>query len=156
MAFSLPPGVDRVVNEPYWFKVDEGFHKAVSSNWWIVKGGEKNSFSKFHVKEILETKIDDVIETTIRLEFFFQGPDMSEFEVNAREWELPLFDSSKRLIKWCLDFDTQSILDCSEDSWDLRLSVSNRRGLRRWRINVNEGAVGPLKTRDARVFQQAP
>jgi hypothetical protein len=156
VAFSLPPGVDRVVNEPYWFKEDGEFFRAVNDNWWIVKGGEKNSFSKFRVKEIEETENVDAIETIIHFEFYYQGPGQNGFSTDSIQWALPMFDSNERLIKWCLDFDSQAVIDCSTEVWDLRLSVSNRRGRRRWRINVNEGAVGPLKTQDARVFQQAP
>lgn len=156
VAFSLPPGVDRVVNEPYWFKERDGLHVANPANWWILKGGEKNSYSKFHVKEILENKNEDLVESTIVFEYFYQGIGTDVFEPTLKEWKLPPFDSSQRLLKWCLDFDSESLIDCSEEHWDLRLSVSNRRGRRRWRINVNEGAIGPLKSDEARIFQSAP
>lgn len=144
VAFALPPGVDRVVDEGSWFMERRGTYIAKSENWWILKGGEGNTFSQFHVLDIKESFEGEKISTNIVLEFFYKGPNQGHFEEESRIWELPTFDSTQRLIKWCLDFDSQSIVDCSNTSWDLLFSVSNRRGKRRWRFNVNQGAIGPI------------
>lgn len=155
-AFALPPGVERVINEESWFQENRGFRQANDQSWWIVKGGEGNTFSKFHFKEIIEETIDEVIQTTFVLEFYYQGEGEDQFESSPRLWKLPTFGSDKRLIRWCLDFDSQEVINCSDSRWDLRFSALNRRGQRRWQINVNQGAMGPLAPSEAATFQKAP
>lgn len=155
-AFALPPGVERVINEEDWFQERRGSRSAVSDSWWIVKGGEGDTFSKFHFKSIDEVETDSVIETTMTLEFYYQGPANDSFSQEAITWKLPTFDTTQRLIRSCLDFDSQSVVSCSDSRWDIRLSVLNRRGQRRWQINVNQGAMGPLSSETAQSFSFAP
>ncbi len=155
-AFALPPGVERVVFEDDWFRDVRGSRKAVDSSWWIVKGGEGNTFSKFRFREIDEVSVGRVVESTFTLEFFYQGQSDSQFEATPRLWKLPMISSRERLLKWCLDFDSQEIIECSDSRWDLQLSVRNRGRRRRWQINVNAGAMGPLTQDVARIYQTAP
>ena len=153
VPFALPKGIDRVVFEPDWFTQssrNSSLNQAVSKNWWMLKGAEGNTFSKFSVSNIEETLLaDESIETRITLKTYFQGAEDSTFGAE-QTWELPLISSTQRLIKMCLDFDSQTVVDCSrdKDKWDIRLSISNRRGKRRWRMNVSVGAIGPINFED--------
>ena len=152
VAFALPPGIDRVVYEPYWHDVSGEFFKARPESWWVLKGGKENSFYKFHISSINEEKLVDTISSTIEFEFYSQGPEDQEFKNVTQHWKLPTFDSDTRLIKWCLEFESKEVIDCSRNDWDLLLSVSSRRGRRRWRINVNQGAIGPLSFEETQVI----
>lgn len=154
VAFALPPGIDRVVYEPYWFETRGEFFKARPESWWILKGGAEKTYFKFHISNITEEKVDDLISSTIEFEFYSQGVVDQGFGEALQGWKLPVIDSSMRLIKWCLDFKIQEVVDCSANDWDLLLSVSNRRGNRRWRINVNQGAIGPLSFEDTQIVTQ--
>ena len=145
VAFALPPGVERVVSEEDWYQKDQGFHTPVTESWWILKAPEFGSFFKFHIKEIIENKIENEIHTTIILEFYSRDKNTNFFSLNSSIWSLPKFTSRQRLIKWCLDFDDKRVVNCQlKSKWDLKFSASNRRGKRKWRFNVNQGAIGPL------------
>lgn len=150
VSFALPPGVPRVVYEPDWFQKDEDsdFYSAVPKSWWILKGSKHSSFMKFHVADIQEEFVGEDIQTQIQFEYFYQGPGEDSFSQESKEWSLPTFDSSQRFIRWCLDFDDEQVVDCSQDSWELRFSALNRGGQRRWLFNVNAGAIGPLNYDD--------
>lgn len=152
VSFALPPGVPRVVFESDWFRKENNseFHAAVSKNWWVLKGGEALSFMKFHIADIKEEIVGDKIQTEILFEYFYQGPSEREFSQELTTWRLPKFDSGQRFIRWCLDFDEREVVDCSEKSWELRFSALNRSGQRRWLLNVNAGAIGPLSYEDMR------
>lgn len=146
--FFLPQGIDRVINEPDWFensKTNQDLFVANTKNWWVVKGGEKNTFSKLRIKEISEALVNqDTVESNIKIEFYFQDEFSDSFELHSQTWDLPTFDNQTRVMKLCLDIDTKTIISCREKSWDLQLSALNRGLRRRWRINVNQGAIGPL------------
>jgi len=149
VALSVPQGIDRAVFEEDWlYKSPEKLFKARAENWWMLWGGEEKSFFKFRVKEISDVIVGDIIESKITLEFFKQAASDARFDDSLISWTLPQFDSVERLLKWCLDFDSRSVVDCSTSIWDLRLSISNRRGNRRWRFNVKRGAIGPLSEDD--------
>lgn len=143
--YSIPDGQVRAIFENDWFSRNrnDGSHSVINKNWWIVKGGEEGSYAKFRVKDILETKAGEITESIITLEVYSQDLGDSEFGP-VQEWELPKISSDVRLIKNCLDLNTRSVVDCSEKSADLLLSISNRSKKRRWRFNVISGAVGPL------------
>ncbi len=141
--YAVPQGQERAIHESDWFLKNGDFHQAVNENWWIVKGGEAGAYTKFNVTEIMEESVGELIETTIKLTLYNQKAGESEFGVEE-EWVLPKFDTSKRLIKSCLDLHKKQIVSCSDSGVDLILSISNRRGNRRWRFNVIQGAVGPL------------
>ena len=141
--YALPQGQERAIHETDWFESNGEFFQAVNKNWWIVEGAEAGAFTKFNVSEIEEQKVGDQIETLIKLTLFNQKAGDSSFGTEE-SWELPKFDTSKRLIKSCLDLHGKQILSCSDNRVDLILSISNRNGLRRWRFNVIKGAVGPL------------
>lgn len=158
-AFALPPGVERVISEADWFRDVRGNRQAKSNSWWIVKGGEGNTFSKFHFQSIVEIKSGDdgtKLETTMKLGFYYQGVGEDSFSDELREWTLPTFDTDQQLIRWCLDFDSQSVVDCSNKAWDIRLSVLNFGSERLWFVVVNEGAMGPLTSDVAQGLGKAP
>lgn len=142
-AFSLPEGVDRVINESDWFEATRSGYRPLSDNWWVVKGGEERAYTKLNFSSIEEKEVDGFIESTITLGLYNQGAMDSRFG-DFESWTLPTFSSEERLIKWCLDLQNKEVVDCSSPDHDLLLSISNRRGRRRWRINVAKGAIGPL------------
>ena len=151
-AYSLPEGVDRVINESDWFEATRSGHTSVNENWWIVRGGEGRAFTKLNFSSIDEREVNGFVESTITLGLYNQGT--FDFRFGAYEtWTLPTFSSEERLLKWCLDLQSKEVVDCANPAHDLLLSVSNRRNGRRWRINVTRGAIGPLNFREMEARQ---
>ncbi len=155
IPFSLPAGVERVVNEPDWLISENDGFSAKSSNWWIVKGSDGNSYTKFRVLKIEEEESGNDIESKITLEYAIQTKNSTSFSP-LREWTLPLISSATRLIRWCLDFDTESVIECSESGHELRFSSLSRRGRRQWRFNVSLGAIGPIDNEQIIDWVSAP
>lgn len=155
-TFALPPGVERVINESDWFAETRGSRLAKADSWWVVKGGEGDTFSKFHFKSIDETKEGEKITTAMTLDYFYQGVGENEFSTDLKSWKLPPFSTDDEFLQWCLDFDSQSVIECSDERWDIRLSVLNFDGIREWFIAVNVGALGPLSNEIATGLGRAP
>jgi hypothetical protein len=114
----------------------------------VLKGGNTSSYMKFHVADIEERYAGDYIETEITFDYFYQATNDERFSQEVRSWTAPKFSSAQRFIRWCLDFDNEMVVDCADESWELRFSALNRSGRRRWLLNVNSGAIGPLKYED--------
>lgn len=151
-SYRLPPGVERVVDERYWLKETDESFEAKANNWWILKGDQ--GFYKFHISSITELSNDSETLSTIKISFYQQRKDEPEFSETLYEWDLPEISSRKRVIRWCLDFSRRNVTDCQEEGWDLRFSALQRRGTRKWRFNVNRGAIGPMSEEEAmgRIF----
>lgn len=157
VSFFLPQGVKRVINEPDWYtkvKNTPYLRKENNQNWWVLKHPEGQAFTKFRVKQVHESKLEnDTIDTQLTLEYYLQPSGAEQFESTLRTWQLPLFNSATERIKWCLDFENQEIIDCAKnESWDLKVSVFNWDPLidedREWKLLVNEGAFGPISLID--------
>ncbi|CBW26878.1 putative exported protein [Halobacteriovorax marinus SJ] len=153
IPYALPPGVDRVINEPDWFssdEVDPDLFKAKNDNWWLIRSSSADSYFKFNVADINEVKDSDGnIETTITIESYYQAPGESEFSPSLRSWQLESFSSAKRLVRLCLDLDQQALVHCSKDKAkvDLTFMALNREP-RQWKIQTASGAIGPLSLED--------
>lgn len=157
VSFFLPQGVKRVVNEPDWFHKIDGdviLRKENDLNWWVLKNPETGSFTKFHVANVEEEKLDnDTIDSVITINYYQQNSGEETFSSTKESWTLPKFNSATERIKWCLDFETKTLIDCSiKDHWDLKLSVFNWDPLydedREWKLLINEGAFGPISEKD--------
>lgn len=146
-AFGLPEGQPRAIFESDWFVTEGEFFKANSKNWWIIKGAEEKTYSKFNVKKITEEKVGEFIQTKITLSLFNQSESDTLFQ-DQTDWELPLFSSETRLAKTCLDLNRKEIVECSSPLADLILTIFNKNNSRRWRMNIIEGAVGPLSSEE--------
>lgn len=153
VPYELPPGVDRVINEPDWFKKseeDQNLFQAKNENWWLVQSSDKKSYFKFNIAEINESLIDETtIETEIVLNTYYQGPNDKVFNSELREWRLEKFDSKKRLVRLCLDLDEMKTVHCSSDKAKVDLIfMALNRSPRQWRIQTSSGAIGPISFED--------
>ena len=139
--YALPAGIDRVIFEDDWLKKDTNFFKAKSENWWLIKS--PTASTKFNVFEINESMDGDEVVTRIKLKLSSRKDSKEEFSKSST-LELPVFKSSQRLVKICIDLDKSLVIKCGSEGVDLTFSGLNRRNRRRWRFNVSSGAVGPL------------
>ncbi len=153
-TYSLPPGVERVVDERFWLKSEEGVFSSNPDFWWVLKG--ESGYYKFNVKSIREDVDTRETLSTLTLSFHRQLPNESQFSKERFEWSLPPISSRKRVIRWCLNFKKREVVDCRQDQWDLRFGALQRRGTRKWQFLVNLGAIGPLNTEDASSWTVAP
>lgn len=151
VAYSLPPGVNRIINEPDWFVEDKetGLRTAISKNWWLIKSGTNDSFIKFNIAEINERVIeDDKIETSLTINSYYQSKESEVFDTNLRTWTPNIITSAKRLVRVCYDLDEQQEVSCkSKGVWDIKFTALNKK-TRRWKIEVATGAIGPLSLED--------
>ncbi|OIQ17554.1 MAG: hypothetical protein BM556_12180 [Bacteriovorax sp. MedPE-SWde] len=153
IPFALPPGVNRVINEPDWFKnssTTDGLFEAVNKNWWIVRSAESNSYTKLNIDKIVETiDLDNKIDTDIHFKTYHQSITDDAFDTTEMSWKLDTINSSKRLIKICIDLDKRAKVSCNSSikTWDIKLTILNRKK-RRWKIDTANGAIGPLLLED--------
>ncbi len=142
-AYTLPSGIERVINEDSWYERYGIFHRAKSTNTWFVQTDDKNREWRFRILDIQEiSHSNQVTDSKIIVGLMASesglpfGPEIS--------WSLPLIDNSKRLIRLCLDIDNQSIVECQNKNTDLIFSALNIGRRRVWRFNVSHGAYGPI------------
>lgn len=153
IPYSLPPGVERVINEVDWFQVsevDERLHTAIEENWWLIRSSDHKSYFKFNMAEINESIVEDEkIETEFVIHSYYQSKDDLEFSPERRIWRLEPFSSKKRLVRLCLDLDAQEAVHCSreKEKVDISFTALNRTP-RRWKIETHSGAIGPISFED--------
>jgi len=153
IPYSLPPGVERVINEIDWFRTseeDDRLYSSVNKNWWLVRSSDLQSYFKFNMAEINESILaDDKIETEFVIHSYYQSKDDLEFQPELRIWRLEPISTKKRLVRLCLDLDAQETVHCSreKDKVDLSFTALNRNP-RRWKIETSSGAIGPLSLED--------
>lgn len=150
VAYSLPPGVDRIIYEDQWFRVDPttNFHQATKENWWLVRGNRSQSYFRFNISNIEESTNEDDIETVFHFKLYKQSETEEEFNETPLHWTLPSFSSKKRLIRTCYDLDSLQIVNCKTQDWEIKFTALNRKNQRRWKIEVSSGAIGPLSEED--------
>ncbi len=153
IPYSLPPGVDRVINEPDWFKEsaeDSKLFSPINKNWWLVKSSEHNSYFKFNMAEINETLLaNDEIETELVIHSHYQSKDDLEFREELRVWRLETFSTAKRLVRLCLDLDEMKSVHCSKEKEKVDITfLALNRTPRQWKIQTTTGAIGPLSLED--------
>lgn len=153
IPYSLPPGVDRVINEKDWFKaseIDERLYTSVDENWWLIRSSDHKSYFKFNMAEINESLlVNEKIETEFVIHSYYQSRTDVEFQPELRIWHLEPFNTKKRLIRLCLDLDAQKAVHCSreKDKVDISFTALNRVP-RLWKIETKSGAIGPLSFED--------
>lgn len=151
VPYSLAPGVNRVINEPDWYKEDSStkLREANNKNWWLIKSSTGDSFIKFNISSIKEREIEDgSIETALTFSTYYQSKDDIEFDNLLRNWQTPVFSTKKRLIRVCYDLDSEEVVDCKKKNlWDIKFTALNKK-TRRWKIEVANGAIGPLSSKD--------
>ena len=153
IPYALPPGVDRVINEPDWFKeseVNPKLFSAVKKNWWLVKSGEGDSYFKVNFAEINELMVSESeVETEIVIDSYYQSKNALEFSEELRQWKLEPFSSSRRLVRICLDLDQMKTVHCSREKSKVDLTfLALNKDKRLWKIQTTTGAIGPLSYED--------
>jgi len=151
VPYSLPPGISRVIHETQWYQTnsDNNLRIANNKNWWLIRGSSGKSFFKFNISEILENyENETTIETSFVINSYYQNEVAPTFDSTLRTWKLPSFSSSQRRIKICYDLDEQQIVECKSKLWEIKFSALNKKTKRRWKIEVSNGAIGPISFQD--------
>lgn len=141
--YALPAGIDRVIFEDDWLRSSRGIFSANQNSWWLIKNREQSSLTKINIHEITESQLEGHINSLITLRIALNNPLNGEFQDEVF-YTLPEISSKDKLIKMCIDLNSQAVVDCKNKNADLIFSALNIGRRRSWRFNVTEGAVGPL------------
>lgn len=122
------------------------------NNWWLLRSAEGDSFAKFHASDLTYAR-ETGLEVTF--EFDVQPSGNSQFTTDAT-FNAVIGPAGGEA---CFDFDSDSTVDCSNTTWDLKLEIAGRS----WTLWTNSGisgngsggAFGPLSTDDADEYTSA-
>lgn len=108
----------------------------VSANpdkWWLVRSAAADSYTKFHVTNIVQASRD------ITLEMFIQGTGNSAFSTTPITWMATIGAAGGSN---CFDIDAAAEVDCTTAAtdWDIKVEVSADG--RDWNIWSNGGVSG--------------
>ncbi len=143
--YFLPDGIDRVVHESYWLVTEKDGHRSVDpSLWWIVQSKEQNAYAKFHFLSLQQVES----ETSLKLEYYWQGPIDETFAKNSKVIELRFSqeDSEQKIKSLCFDFGESAAGPCAQTvNWQLQLLIKDSD----WRIRTVSGGLGPYSKIEA-------
>lgn len=116
-----------------WYNYNLATHalSVNDDNWWLLRSHDGNSYAKFHASALT---YDRTTGLDVTFEFDVQPSGASTFNSSATFNGLIPADGGES----CFDFDTDSTVDCSETTWDLKLEIVGRN----WNLWTNGGISG--------------
>lgn len=126
-------------NDGWWF-----YHgaptfavTAVSTNWWVIKSSEGNSYAKIHVADLVRDSSAGVRRFT--LEWYYQGSADTAFgaSLQSRVVEVPLAGGAKYVDS---DAPADDADPANVPAWDLKIEYDGT--AREYRMTLNGGVSG--------------
>ncbi len=116
-----------------WYNYDMATHSISvnDSNAWILRSAEGNSFATLQATALT---YDRTTGLAVTFSLNVEAAGTQGFVTPATfAASLPAEGGQQ-----CFDFDTNAVVDCASDSWDLQLEVAGRD----WNVWLNSGASG--------------
>lgn len=139
--YFLPDGIDRVVHESYWLKLEKNGQRRIDPDkWWLLQGVDSASYVKFHF-----LKLESESELNrLTVEYFYQSPSDDKFQSQHHQLSIEIPRLSQNIEKFCFDF-ANNLIGCESPTWFLQFLAKGDE----WRMRTRNGGIGPLTPQEA-------